>query len=80
MINAFPELSMKLTQFIVLSMEHSWNFLRQNDVYSLELAKHIFATLDYLEKTFQNQLIIRLREDFFSKVTQLNKTGHPLEQ
>ena len=46
MINAFPELSMKLTQFIVLSMEHSWNFLRQNDVYSLELAKHIFATLD----------------------------------
>ena len=71
---------MKLTQFIALSMERSCNFLRQNDVYGLELAKHIFATLDHLEKTSQNQLLIRLREDFFSKVTQLNKTGQPLEQ
>lgn len=79
-MNAFPELSMKLTQFIALSMERSCNFLRQNDVYGLELAKHIFATLDHLEKISQNQLLIRLREDFFSKVTQLNKTGQPLEQ
>ena len=79
-MNAFPELSMKLTQFIALSMERSCNFLRQNDVYGLELTKHIFATLDHLEKTSQNQLLIRLREDFFSKVTQLNKTGQPLEQ
>ena len=45
----------------------------------LELAKHIFASLDNFEKIYPNQLLTRMREDFFVTVTQLNHTGQPLD-
>ena len=78
-INTFPLLSTKMTEMINLSMERANNFLRQDDVRGLELAKHIFASLDNFEKIYPNQLLTRMREDFFATVTQLNHTGQPLD-
>ena len=78
-INTFPLLSTKMTEMISLSMERANNFLRQDDVRGLELAKHIFASLDNFEKVYPNQLLTRMREDFFVTVTQLNHTGQPLD-
>ena len=78
-MNTFPLLSTKMTEMIGLSMERANNFLRQDDVRGLEIAKHIFASLDNFEKTYPNQLLTRMREDFFATVTQLNQTGQPLD-
>lgn len=78
-INTFPLLSTKMTEMLSLSMERANNFLRQDDVRGLELAKHIFASLDNFEKVYPNQLLTRMREDFFVTVTQLNHTGQPLD-
>ena len=78
-MNTFPLLSTKMTEMIGLSMERANNFLRQDDVRGLEIAKHIFASLDNFKKTYPNQLLTRMREDFFAAVTQLNHTGQPLD-
>ena len=78
-INTFPLLSTKMTEMISISMERANNFLRQDDVKGLELAKYIFASLDNFEKIYPNQLLTRMREDFFVTVTQLNHTGQPLD-
>ena len=78
-INAFPLLSTKMIEIINISMERANNFLRQDDIRGLELAKHIFASLNNFEKIYPNQLLTRMREDFFVTVTQLNHTGQPLD-
>lgn len=78
-INTFPLLSAKMVDMIGLSMERANNFLRQDDIRGLEIAKHIFAVLDNFEKIYPNHLLIRMREDFFATVTQLNHTGQPLD-
>ena len=78
-INTFPLLSAKMVDMIGLSMERANNFLRQDDIRGLEIAKHIFAVLDNFEKIYPNQLLTRMREDFFATVTQLNHTGQPLD-
>lgn len=78
LINDFPLLSIRVTEVINFSMERAANFLRQNDTQGIEIAQHIFTTLENLEKVYPNQIMTRMREDFFQVVTKLNKTGHPI--
>lgn len=78
-INEFPLLSVKMTEMISISMERAANFLRYDDTRGVELATDIFKTLEHMEKVYPNQLLTRMREDFFSTVTAINKTGKNIE-